>query len=442
MDIEEIIESLRSAIVVSPKNLPLKLQLATLLLQTQAYEEAGQHFRDILNMESGHFKARLGLVQSAFFQKKYSTALVILEQLLEEGKKEPEVLKWYSKSLLKDGSLEKAAEIYEQVRQMNPEYADPELEDRLKVRQLTDGETASIEEQSDSLGSGQLEKPSIDFSDVGGMEAIKNEIDLKIIKPLQHQELYKAYGKKTGGGILLYGPPGCGKTHLARATAGQVNAKFMNIGINDILDMYHGNSERKLHEVFEKARGHQPCVLFFDEIDALGANRADMRKTVGRHLINQFLAELDGMESSNDGLLILGATNAPWHLDPAFRRPGRFDRIIFVAPPDEASRKSILEIVLKDKPTEKIDYAAVARKTNKFSGADLNALVDLCVEDKLQESFKTGIPKPITTKDLIRAAKKHKASTEEWFSSARNYALYANDSGLYDEILTYLKISK
>jgi transitional endoplasmic reticulum ATPase len=438
MNLEEIIQSLKEALHLSPDNVPLKLQLASILLQAKSYEEAAAQFQEVLRLSPNHPKAQLGLAESSFYTKKLSTAIVILEQLIEEGHETKKVLSLYSKVLAAEGSLTKAADIYRQIQEMDPDYFDSQLDQQLKISQLADG---SLMEEEDELPK-NMEKPSIDFEDVGGMEQVKAEIELKIIKPLEHPELYKAYGKKIGGGILLYGPPGCGKTHLARATAGQVNAQFMNIGINDVLDMYHGNSERKLHEVFEKARKNSPCVLFFDEIDALGASRTDMRKTVGRHLINQFLAELDGVKYSNEGILILGATNAPWHLDPAFRRPGRFDRIIFVAPPDQESREKILKILLKDKPVESRDYRSVAKKTKKFSGADLQALIDICIEDKLQASFQTGVPSPITTKDLLKAAKKLKPSTEEWFASARNYALYANDSGLYDDILDYLNISK
>ena len=274
------------------------------------------------------------------------------------------------------------------------------------------------------------------------MEQVKHEIDLKIIKPLLHPELYKAYGKKLGGGILLYGPPGCGKTYIARATAGQVNAQFITVGLNDILDMWIGSSEKNLHQVFETARGNTPCVLFFDEIDALGASRSDMKQSAGRHLINQFLQELDGIDLSNEGILILGATNTPWHLDPAFRRPGRFDRIIFVPPPDTAAREAILKIKLKDKPIENIEYATLAKKLENYSGADIEALIDIAIEEKLHASFTDGVPKPITTNDLLNAAKKHKPSTQEWFTTAKNFALFANESGLYDDILTYLKIKK
>jgi SpoVK/Ycf46/Vps4 family AAA+-type ATPase len=288
----------------------------------------------------------------------------------------------------------------------------------------------------------ELERPKINFDDVGGMKNVKEEINVKIIQPLMYPELYKAYGKKIGGGILLYGPPGCGKTHLARATAGQINASFISIGIHDVLDMWAGNSEKRLHELFELARRQTPCVLFFDEIDALGASRSDMRHSATKMLINQFLTELDGISASNDGVLILGATNAPWHLDTAFRRPGRFDRIIFVQPPDAEGRESILKIQLAGKPIQQIDYTSLSKVTPDFSGADLKAVVDITIEDKLRQSFEKGIPEPIMTKDLIAAAKKVKPSTKEWFNTARNYALYANDSGLYDEILEYLKIKK
>jgi SpoVK/Ycf46/Vps4 family AAA+-type ATPase len=167
-----------------------------------------------------------------------------------------------------------------------------------------------------------------------------------------------------------------------------------------------------------------------------------MKQSSGRHLINQFLQELDGIDSTNDGVLIIGATNTPWNLDPAFRRPGRFDRIVFVSPPDAVSRESILRLKLKNKPIATIDYQSIAKKTENYSGADLDALIDIAVEHKLEASFTDGIPKPIDTADLITALKKHKPSTQEWFTTAKNFAMFANESGLYDDILTYLKIKK
>ena len=159
-------------------------------------------------------------------------------------------------------------------------------------------------------------------------------------------------------------------------------------------------------------------------------------------MINQFLAEMDGVNASNEGVLILAATNAPWHLDSAFRRPGRFDRIIFVPPPDRHARRAILEILLQDKPVEKIEYDKIARKTEGFSGADLKAIVDLAVEAKLSEAMRAGHPGAITTGDLLTSLKRLTPTTKEWFATARNYALYANQSGIYDEILAFLKLTR
>ena len=154
------------------------------------------------------------------------------------------------------------------------------------------------------------------------MEDVKEEIRMKIVHPFAQPELFAAYGKTPGGGILLYGPPGCGKTYIARATAGEISATFIAIGIDEVLSMWMGESEQALHEAFERARRAAPCVLFFDEVDAIGAKRHDIRHGAMRQLVNQFLAELDGIKTSNEGVLVLAATNAPWAVDAALRRPG------------------------------------------------------------------------------------------------------------------------
>jgi transitional endoplasmic reticulum ATPase len=433
---DNTIDSLKEALKHSPDNTPLRLLLADALLAFNRLEEAEEEYTLILR-RANDIKAKTGLAQVFFKKGNYSACNVILEEVIESGKQDIDTLTLYAKGLLKENSLEKAIETYQKVLTIDPSYFDEELDRQLRIK---GGREAS--ETSEELDSRFLQKPAVNFKDVGGMESVKKEIELKIIKPLLHPELYKAYGKKIGGGILLYGPPGCGKTYLAKATAGQVQAKFISVGLNDILDMWIGNSEKNLHEIFELARRNWPCVLFIDEIDALGASRSDMKQSSGRHLINQFLQELDGINNSNEGVLILGATNTPWNLDPAFRRPGRFDRIIFVPPPDEATREAILSLKLKDKPTDAIDYKLLAKKTEAYSGADMDAIIDIAIELKLESSFTDGIPKPIDTKDLLNAVKKHKASTREWFMTAKNFAMFANDTGLYDDILTYLKIKK
>ncbi|WP_299522024.1 AAA family ATPase [Winogradskyella sp.] len=430
-----LLNSLLEALDLSPENIPLRKQVAQIYMQAFDYSNAEMHLLKIIEFESTN--ANKFLLASCYFeQEKYNLTEVILEEIIE-NENNIDYLELYCENLLQLNQYDQALNIYKQILEIDNKYRNESLESIFKVKS-----TGIDNDFTDDDALKFIKKTNLKFDDVGGMNKVKEEIDLKIIKPLLHKELYKAYGKKIGGGILLYGPPGCGKTHIAKATAGEIDANFINVGINDILDMWLGNSEKNLHEIFETARQNKPCVIFIDEIDALGANRNDINKTAGRTVINQFLAELDGIDSDNDGILVLGATNAPWYIDPAFRRPGRFDRIIFVAPPDQEARKSIYQIQLKGKPTERIDFKTLAKKTKNFSGADISSSIDLAIEEKLQASFKDGIPQPLSTKDLTKAISKMKPSTKEWFASAKNYALYANDSGLYDEILTYLNINR
>jgi transitional endoplasmic reticulum ATPase len=433
---ENTIQGIREALRHSPDNIPLRMLLAENLLSLNRLEEAEAEYTIIIKT-SNEPRAKPGLARVYFRKGNFSACNVILEEVIEEGNTDIDVFVLYAKALMKEDSISKARDIYGKVLSIDPNYTDDELDSQLRMKG-----SDNFQEQGLEPDSRFLEKPSLTFADVGGMEGVKKEIEMKIIKPLMHPDLYKAYGKKVGGGILLYGPPGCGKTFIAKATAGQVKARFINVSLNDILDMWIGNSEKNLHDIFELARNNTPCVLFIDEIDALGASRSDMKQSSGRHLINQFLQELDGISNTNEGVLILGATNTPWNLDPAFRRPGRFDRIIFVPPPDQASRESILRLKLHNKPTDAIDYDQVAKKIENFSGADIDAMIDIAIESKLESSFTDGLPKPLDTKDILAAAKKHKPSTQEWFTTAKNFAMFANDAGLYDDILTYLKIKK
>lgn len=443
-------ETLREAVRRSPENIPLRQHLADSLLQRGRAEEAEQEYRAALALSPHEASLKVGLARAFSEQQKDSEASVVLEELLKHRDVPPEAYLLNAKLLFRAGEVGRAVAQYKAAVDDDPSVADEDFANLLGISneeefddefgEVVDGRMrVPWDESGDDLDL-QQERPTIRFSDVGGMESLKEEIRLKIIYPLQHAEMFAAYGKPVGGGILMYGAPGCGKTHLARATAGEINAAFLSVGINDVLDMWIGNSERNLHGIFEQARRSQPCVLFFDEVDALGARRSDMRTSGGRHLINQFLSELDGVNASNDGLLILAATNAPWHLDPAFRRPGRFDRVLFVPPPDPLAREDILKILCEEKPTDSIDFRQVAKKTNTFSGADLKAVVDLAIESKLQEAMREGTIKPLTTKDLVKAAKQHRPTTDEWFSTARNHALYSNQGGVYDDILKYLKI--
>lgn len=438
--------ALREAVRVSPNNIPLRQHYAESLLTHGQGAEAEREFREALSLAPNSSPLKLGLARAFLAQNKNTHALAVIEDVVKDPKAPARAFVLHARLLAAAGEIELAVREYRRGVELDSAAADPVLAERLGIdadpeeSEVVEGKLRNTWEGDEESPEIELEKPDLAFADVGGMEKVKEEIQLKIIHPLTHPELYKAYGKKTGGGILMYGPPGCGKTHLARATAGEIKASFISVGINEVLDMWIGASERNLHEIFENARSHKPCVLFFDEVDALGASRTDMRQSSARQLINQFLAELDGIKASNEGVLILAATNAPWHLDSAFRRPGRFDRLLFVPPPDRTARAAILQIHLEGKPVEDVDYDHLAKKTEGFSGADLKGLIDVAVEQKLREAIRAGRPQPLTTKDLASAAAAVKPTTREWFSTARNYALYSNQGGTYDDILAYLKL--
>jgi transitional endoplasmic reticulum ATPase len=283
------------------------------------------------------------------------------------------------------------------------------------------------------------EPAKVTFADVGGLAEIKEQIEKRIILPFQKPALFAKFKKKAGGGILLYGPPGCGKTLLARATAGQCNATFLNVAIEDVLDMYIGESERKLHALFEKARATTPSVLFFDEIEALAGKRQYTREATSSKLVSQFLSEMDGFAKNNSGVLILAASNVPWAIDSAFRRPGRFDRVLFVPPPDRIARASILKILLAGRPiAADIDEPALAARTSGFSGADLENLVDTAADRAIADSLARGNETPIGQAHLVAALAEIKPTTSEWLTTARNYARYSNEGGQYDEVLAFL----
>ncbi len=440
------LQTLRDALKHSPDNLPLRQHLAESLVNSGRLDEAEQEYKQAIAAAPNHVRFRTGLAEVYYRQSKNSAALVIIEDLLKKPDTPALAYLLHAKLLFRAGDVERAVRQYKTAIDQDSAVADLEFAGRLGIgasaeeSDVIDGQVRIGREGDAGTMEVDVERPTVTFKDVGGMEGVKDEIRMKIIHPLSHPELYKAYGKAIGGGILMYGPPGCGKTHLARATAGEVRAGFIAVGISDVLDMWLGNSEKNLHLLFEQARRNRPCVLFFDEVDALAASRADMRQSSARALINQFLAELDGVQTSNEGVLILAATNAPWHLDSAFRRPGRFDRILFVPPPDAPARASILRLLCQGKPVTDIDFDYLAKKTEHFSGADLKAVLDVAIEAKLRDAMKAGVPQPLSTKDFTNALSKVKASTREWFSTARNYALYSNQGGIYDDIVKYLKL--
>lgn len=464
------IQSLKQALAFSPDNVPLLLMLGEAYLDQFSLDEARETYESALRVDPANPQARVQIARLLDLSGRGSEAILRVEQVCGEfpnfapawllrasfslnENRAREAREFYDRAISIDSAL-KNDELLRRIRQAGGHRTIEEPRDPMPQRSgdrhagaYLDPEFEEDDFDDDPYDDNDLEiefeqRPDIDFDRVGGMDSVKEDIRMKILYPLENRELFEAYGKKAGGGVLLYGPPGCGKTLISRATAGEIRANFLSVGLHQILDMWIGKSEEKLHEIFEMARRQAPAVLFFDEVDALAADRKDMRTSAGRTLINQFLTELDSEASKNEGVLVLGATNAPWHLDSAFLRPGRFDRLIFVPPPDEPARAEIIKIMAEGKPVAGLDPVALAKRVKDFSGADLKAVFDQAIEGALSEAMRTGKIVPVTQKDLVRAAKNVKPSTLKWFESARNYALYANQSGFYDDILQYLGIQK
>ncbi|MER7247605.1 tetratricopeptide repeat protein [Kribbella sp. NPDC000426] len=401
------ITALRKAVEASPDDVMLRLLLAESLATAGENEEALDQYVVLLDQH--------GLPDDQFVPVGELAAangrLALLRNLLEAARQQGVVEGTGRLQQLVDGMISERSGV------------------RIKV---------GPEAEADPLGTDVM-KETTTFDQVGGMDEIKRVIHRMVILPLSRPELYEKYGRKSGGGVMLYGPPGCGKTLLARATAGECGLPFINVRIEDVMDPYLGVSERNLHAAFERARANGPCVLFLDELDALAFARHKHGGSEARRLVDVLLQELDAIGSENDGLLVLAATNAPWDVDEAMLRPGRFDRVIFVPPPDEPARADILTVLTKDVPADGLDLKGLAAQTPMFSGADLRALIERGVDKVIDEALTSGGEPPLDMRHLTEALAAVKPSTLDWLHRVRSYIEFANQSERYDDVAAYLK---
>lgn len=401
MPSEHLLASLRAAVDASPDDVELRLHLAELLIDAGEDAEAVREAAQVLVRDPQNEKA-LRLVSGG----KPSGTKPPAEQ--ESGANDPdEVLR---------GLEEQLSDIAPPMFVDGPAVVDKDAWD--------------------------IEVPQIRLADVGGMEQVKARLDAAFLAPLRNPELRKLYGMSMKGGLLLYGPPGCGKTFIARALAGELDAYFLPVAGADVLDMYVGQSERNLREIFETARRNRPCVVFLDELDALGLKRSQLRNTAARGTINQLLYEMDGIEGNNDGVFVFGATNHPWDVDVALQRPGRFDRTVLVLPPDPSARDAILRYHLRNRPIANIDTRSLVERTEGYSGADLAHICVTAAERALLDSASSGTVRMIEMRDMDAALAEVQPSIGPWLQTAKNVAQYGNEDGRYDELLDYLRKRK
>ena len=298
---------------------------------------------------------------------------------------------------------------------------------------------AADEDRIEQPGLWDAERPQVTLADVAGLAEVKQHLDSTFLAPLRNPALAAAFGQKAGGSLLMYGPPGCGKTFIAKAIAGDLGASFIHVTLADLLSAYIGESEKAIQSVFHDARAAAPCVIFFDEFDALGGRRSSGGggSQSMRMIVTQLLEELDGVTSENDGVYFLAATNRPWDIDPALRRPGRIDKTVLVLPPDAVARAAILQGDLDGKPQDDVDIIAVAAATEGFSGADIAQIAKQALQQSLTASMAAGAIVPVTTAGLLEAAASITPSTRTWFDQVAPVLEYGADDGTFDQLRTY-----
>jgi SpoVK/Ycf46/Vps4 family AAA+-type ATPase len=436
-----VLASLRKAVEAMPDDVPLRVHLATLLLRSGHRDEAIRHVGAVLQRDPGNTEALALLQQPPSGPEPGPSATAGPAGPAQADPADPGQGAVPGTSGTDAGPSASPAAGRDRPRA--PDYdwtqAESELRDVLPPMFVGGDDAAKGTDAREAVDAYDAEHTALRLADVAGMTQVKQRLEAAFLAPMRNPELRKLYGKSLRGGLLLYGPPGCGKTFIARAVAGELGAQFISVSFADIIDMFVGQSERNIHELFETARRNSPCVLFLDEVDAIGQKRTQLRNTPMRSAVNQLLLELDDVDGGNDGVFLLAATNHPWDVDSALRRPGRFDRTLLVLPPDTAAREAIFRYHLRERPVAGVDLGRLAKKTDGYSGADIAHICETAAERALLDSITRGEARMIGQEDLEGAIAEVKPSLGSWFDTARNVALFANEGGTYDDLADYLR---
>jgi AAA+ superfamily predicted ATPase len=438
-----VLASLRKAVEAMPDDVPLRVHLATLLLGAGQRDEAIRHVGAVLQRDPGNAEALALLRQPPAPGAEAGAAGPAAETRQPDAEitgapTGPDGAGAAKPPGAAPGSPA-AGHDHPPASEYDWSQAESELREVLPPMFVgSEGDAAGpgTREAADAY---DAEHSGVRLADVAGMTQVKERLEAAFLAPMRNPELRRLYGKSLRGGLLLYGPPGCGKTFIARAVAGELGARFMTVSFADIIDMFVGQSERNIHELFETARRNAPCVLFLDEVDAIGQKRSQLRNTPMRSAVNQLLLELDDLDGSNEGVFLLAATNHPWDVDSALRRPGRFDRTLLVLPPDSAAREAVFRYHLRERPVAGVDLGRLAKLTDSYSGADIAHICETASERALMDSIRRGEPRMIGQDDLEAAIAEVKPSLGAWFDTARNVALFANEGGAYDDLAAYLR---
>jgi transitional endoplasmic reticulum ATPase len=372
-------------------------------------------------------------------QPKSADAPLLIGDIAENANDLISARYWYEKSLANNPDYTEAKNRLEHIDSLI--HVDSNIGGSQGTQQLA----VKKDEQKDEIVEGQIKKVAflksdVRFTDVIGLDKVKRYLTDNVVLAIKKPELFKKYGKKLGVGLLLYGPPGTGKTYIVRAVAGEAGANVIIARVNQIVDMYTGNTEKNLHAIFEQARKNTPCIIFFDELDALGVKRGGDEPGGGnssalRLAVNQFLVEMSGVEQNPEGIYVIGATNNPWDIDPALKRSGRFGDSLYLKPPTYKDRKQMFEYYTRNKPVSNLNYGRLARATTGYSPADIERIADKAAMLPLLHEHEHNIGREYTMKDVMSILKDKDysgSSLDEWYSMVKKDVITKTETNIVD----------
>lgn len=404
-----MLERLRTAVEASPDDVTLRLDLARLLLDVERPTDALEHCTAVLRLSPGNGEALDALsAATAMLLAPRQDAGTAAGRPRRPTTAGPPALASYDWSA-----------------------AEAELSGLVPVAVSASG----CAEQR-GFG-GPPRSPHITLSDVAGMTAEKQRLAEALLTPQDDRTIWRRPALRPAGRLLLYGPPGCGKTFLARAAAGEVGASFHLVNLAEVPAADDPSAE--LRAAFATARRDAPSVLLLDEVDALAQWRGRARSEPGRRpLMHRLLAELDATAPA-DGVRVLAASDYPWDVDPSLKRPGRFDASLLIGPPDLAAREAILRELLQDRPLDGIEARSLAARSEGWSAADLAAACDRAGQRAQADSARTGVWRPIDRRDLGAVMAVMASSMAPWYDLARNVARSGAMDAEYPELIVHLK---
>ncbi len=423
------------------------------LFDESKFNEAIEEFTKAISIDKEYASAYFNRALNYILIKDYNNAKKDINAVMELEPNSPDAPLLMGDIAENNNDLLGARFWYEKALSINPNYVEAKnrLESVDAMLHMDNNEkkgTVQVQEQKKEetvIEEGQIKKVAFykstaKFDSVIGLEKIKKYMRDNVVLAIKNPELFKKYGKKLGVGLLLYGPPGVGKTFVINAVAGEAGANVIIAQINQIVDMYTGNTEKNLHAIFEQARGAAPCIIVFDEVDALGVKRGGGGGGGGessslRLAVNQFLVEMNGVESNPEGIFVMGTTNQPWDIDPALKRSGRFSDSLYIKPPNYKDRKELFKFYTKNKQRENLDYDRLSRITMGYSPADIDRICDKAAMRPLLHEHETKKERKLSMGDMLAILRDKDlsgSSLDEWYAMVKKDVISKTETQIVD----------